>query len=76
MADKFEILDEELENINGGRITYTWDGTVGTIGKDGVNPYILVDKDKFIEYYNAEGRQHTDAENLRYLLEHGIAKTR
>ncbi len=76
MTDKYELLDEELESVSSGRVTYTWDGKRGTIGKDGNNIYILVDKEKYLEYYNSEGYKLPDSKVLRYCLEHGIAKTR
>lgn len=53
MADKIQILDEELDDVTGGRITYTWDGNQGSLGINGNNPYILVNKQAFLDYYNS-----------------------
>ncbi len=72
---KVELFDEELIDVTGGQITYTWDGSVGTIGMNGRNPYTLVDKDAFVAYYKSvQGTGIKDSQILRYLLEHGIAK--
>ena len=76
MADKVELKNEELDFVSGGDITYTWNGTSGTIGIDGNNVFILVDKDAFVEYYNKVHGKETDGNILRYLLANNIAKTR
>lgn len=74
MSDKTKLQDEELENVTGGRITYTWDGTSGTIGLNGNNRYILLDKDEFVKYWNSEAGNKSDAEILTYLIQNKIAK--
>lgn len=74
MSNRKQLFDDELVDVSGGQITYTWDGSTGTIGMNGRNPFILVNKSAFIEYYNsvkAEGKK--DSEILTYLLENGIA---
>lgn len=73
--EKKEIRDEELEAVIGGEITYTWDGTTGTIGIGGNNNLILVDKAAFVSYYNSvKGTGVKDSQVIRYLLDNGIAK--
>ena len=75
MSDRKQLFEDDLVDVSGGQITYTWDGTVGTIGMNGRNPYTLVDKQAFVDYYNSvRGTGMRDADILRYLLEHGIAK--
>lgn len=73
---KIEIRDEELENVTGGKITYTWNGSSGTIGINGNNPFVLLDKDAFVAYFNglsAEDKKD-DAKVLNALLAKGIIK--
>jgi hypothetical protein len=74
MSNKVELFDEQLDAVSGGNITYTWDGEVGTIGMNEYNPYILVDKEAFLEYYNENHATMKDSQILRYLLENGIAR--
>lgn len=74
MSNKVELHEEELDNVTGGDITYTWNGTSGRIGINGNNVFILVNKTAFIEYYNSvHGTGVKDADILKYLLAHGIA---
>ncbi len=73
--DKKELTDAMLENVSGGEITYTWDGTQGTIGINYNNPFILLDKDAFISYYNSvKGTGVKESEVLTHLLNEGIIK--
>jgi len=74
MSDKTRLFDDDLIDVNGGQITYTWDGSVGTIGMNGRNPYTLVDKDAFVEYYKSVQGTMKDSQILKYLLEHDIAR--
>lgn len=74
MEKRFEIQDGDLENIVGGKITYTWDGSSGTIGINGNNPFILVDKAAFISYYKSVEGTMSDGAILNNLLSQGIAK--
>lgn len=74
MANRVEIFDEDLANVNGGRITYTWDGSTGTIGLNGKNNFVLLDKAAFVSYYNSVKDTATDAEVLNTLLKKGIIK--
>lgn len=77
MSKPNELTDEMLENVVGGEITYTWDGTQGTIGINGYNPFILLNKDAFITYYNSvKGTGITEAEVLTYLLQKGYITKR
>ena len=71
---KMELHDDELDLVNGGDITYTWNGTSGTIGINGYNPFILVNKEAFVKYLNKVHGTMKDSEILTYLLEQGIAK--
>lgn len=74
MSNRTQLFDDDLVDVTGGQITYTWDGTKGTIGMNGRNPFILVNKSAFIEYYNSvKGEGKKDSEILNYLLDHGIA---
>lgn len=74
MSGKYELTDEELDFVNGGDITYTWNGTSGTIGVNGNNKFILVDKAAFVEYYNSVHGTVSDGAILAYLIRNGIAK--
>lgn len=74
MADKIELLDEELDDINGGQITYTWDGSQGTIGRNGNNRYKLLNKDAFIKYYNENKATMSEATIIKNLIAQGIAQ--
>lgn len=71
-----EILDEELENVTGGKITYTWssDDHIGTIGLDGNNKFILLDKAAFADYYKSVMGTMSDGAILKQLLNKGIIK--
>ena len=74
MDNRKELSEEMLENIVGGTITYTWDGNSGTIGIDGNNPFILVDKAAFVSYYNSVKGTMSDGAILNQLIADGIAK--
>lgn len=76
---KFEIREEELDNVTGGKITYTWDDTTkkGTIGINGNNNFTLLDKAAFVSYYNSVKDQTPkpkDSAILNALLAKGIIK--
>ena len=73
MSNKIEINDAELNDVAGGQITYTWDGNHGTIGRNGNNRYILVDKAAFIAYYNENKDTMSEATIIKNLLAQGIA---
>ena len=70
----YELFDEDLDAVSAGQITYTWDGTSGTIGINGYNPFILVDKDGFVEYFKSTEGKLKDSEVLNYLVAKGIIK--
>ena len=74
MSDRIEIEDELLDNIDGGAITYTWDGNQGSLGVNGNNPYQLVDKSKFLEIYNDMFGKYNDAEIIKELKKQGVVK--
>lgn len=77
MGNRIELCDELLNDVTGGKITYTWDETakIGTIGIDNNNPFILLDKDAFTSYYNSvKGTGIKESAVLSYLLSHGIIK--
>lgn len=74
MSDKYELHDEELDNVSGGRITYTWDGHEGSLGMNGVNKYKLFDKNAFLAVYNEMFGKYSDADIIRRLREKGIIK--
>jgi len=72
MSERIEIKDDELENISGGAITYTWDGTQGSLGIDGNNPFTLLDKKAFLEVYNEMFGKYSDVEILKVLKQRKI----
>lgn len=72
MSNKQEILDAELDNISGGQITYTWDGTQGSIGINGYNNFILLNKDAFGKYYMEVKDTMPEKEILKNLLAQNI----
>ena len=74
MSDRIKLNDEEMDLVSGGDITYTWKDGKGTIGLDGFNPFILVDKQAYLDYFNSVKGTMTDGEILRNLLAMGIAK--
>lgn len=74
MENRQEISEEMLDSIVGGKITYTWNGTSGTIGINGNNPYVLVNKSQFVSYYKSVEGTMSDGAILKQLLARGIAK--
>ena len=74
MGNRININDDQLEAINGGAITYTWDGNSGSLGIDGVNKYKLLDKGRFLEVYNDMFGEYSDAEIIKELRNQGIIK--
>lgn len=74
MSNRIELNDKELNAVNGGQITYTWDGNSGTLGKNGNNPYILLDKDAFLEYYDKVWQTTSEKNIMAYLLANNIIK--
>ena len=72
MSDKREILDFELENVAGGKITYTWNGTEGSIGINGNNNFALQDKEAFGQYYTEHKDTMPEVDILRNLYAQGI----
>lgn len=75
MSNKVEITDFELENVTGGKITYTWDGTQGSIGINGNNNFVLLDKDAFGAYYSKHKDTMSEVDILKNLYaQHIIVK--
>jgi len=75
MSDnRIELNDELLESVNGGAITYTWNGEHGTLGMNGVNKYKLLDKGAFLKIYDEMFGKYSDADIIRRLREEGIIK--
>ena len=72
MANRIEINDEQLDNVNGGAITYTWDGNEGSLGINGNNPYKLLNKTKFLEVYNQMFGKYTDTQIINELKKQKI----
>lgn len=72
MCSRIEIKGAELKDINGGKITYTWDGTEGSIGINGYNNFKLLDKDAFGEYYTEHKDSMDEVDILRNLYAMGI----
>lgn len=71
---RIELNDQVLEDVSGGNITYTWDGTSGTIGIDGDNRFVLLDKAAFVSYYNSVKGTMKDSQILTNLFNQGIIK--
>ena len=77
MANRVELFDNDLDNVTGGEITYTWEGSCGTIGINGNNAFKLLDKDAFISYYNSvKGTGIKESQVLKDLLAKGIITNR
>lgn len=76
MGNRVELNDLDLENVNGGQITFTWSSAdnIGTIGLDGHNSLILLDKAAFLDYYKSVQGTMTDGAVLKQLIARGIAK--
>lgn len=72
MSDKIEIREEELDNVSGGAITYTWDGSQGSLGVNGNNKYKLLSKSAFLSVYNEMFGKKSDAEIIQALYSKGI----
>jgi len=73
--EKIMINDADLDNVTGGKITYTWDGNSGTIGIGGNNCFVLVNKEAFVSYYKSvEGTGMKDSEILTNLIKKGYVK--
>lgn len=71
---KQEIFDNELDYVSGGKITYTWNGEHGTIGINGNNNFILVDKDAFGAFYMANKETMSEVDILKSLYAQGIIR--
>lgn len=67
MSDRKIINDEQLDNVAGGNITYTWDGETGSLGMNGTNKYVLNNKAAFIKVYNEMKDDYSDAEIIKEL---------
>lgn len=76
MAGINKLNDDDLELVAGGDISYTWDGSIGTIGINGNNVFILVDKEYFVSYLNSVHGTMTDADILNHLLSVGAIRPR
>jgi hypothetical protein len=74
MADRKQINEEELDIVTGGQLTYTWDGSKGSFGVNGNNPYILLDKEAYLSYYNEVKDSLSELDIVRNLLAKGIIK--
>lgn len=74
MADRKVINDVELDNVTGGKITYTWNGEIGSIGINGNNNFVLLDKNAFGAYYAKHKDEKSEKEILKDLMAQGIIK--
>lgn len=74
MSDRIEIKDNELNDVTGGKITYTWNGTTGSIGINGNNNFVLLDKNAFGAYYSQVKDTLSEKEILKNLMAKGIIK--
>lgn len=75
MANRIEINENDLANVAGGKITYTWDGKQGSIGINGNNNLVLLDKDAFGAYYAEHKDTMAEVDILRNLFAQGIITT-
>ena len=64
MGDRIQIDDNTLDNVVGGKVTYTWGNGHGTCGLNGNNKYKFDSLEKFETFVNA----HPDLRN-GYLLD-------
>lgn len=69
---KIDIREEDLDNVSGGKITYTWNGTEGSIGINGNNNFKLLNKDAFGAYYAENKDTMDEVDILRNLYAMGI----
>lgn len=74
MSDRIKINEDQLDAVNGGKITYTWNGETGSLGMNGVNKYTLLNKDAFVSTYKELSATHSDAQIIRELRNRGIIK--
>lgn len=76
MDKRVELFDDDLDNVTGGKITFTWSSAdnIGTIGIDDNNALILLDKGAFLSYYKSVQGTMSDGAILKQLLAKGIAK--
>lgn len=76
MDKRVELFDEDLDNVTGGKITFTWSSAdnTGTIGIDGNNCLVLLDKGAFLSYYQSVQGTMSDGAILKQLVAKGIAK--
>lgn len=72
MSNREPINDQEVMQVNGGAITYCWDGNKGSLGMNGNNKYELHDKEAFLKIYREMFGQYSDADIIRRLREKGI----
>jgi len=74
MSNREPINEQELVQVNGGNITYCWDGHTGSLGMNGNNIYMLLDKEAFLAIYREMFGQYSDADIIRRLRAEGIIK--
>ena len=72
MSSREPINDQELIQVNGGAITYCWNGHTGSLGMNGNNKYVLHDKEAFLAIYREMFGQYSDADIIRRLRAEGI----
>ncbi len=61
-----------MRDFAGGSITYTWDGTSGTVRTSGGATFILLDKDAFVAFYTENKGSMSDKQIIQNLLDMGI----
>lgn len=64
MSNRIQIDEAALENIVGGKVTYTWGNGQGTCGLNGNNKYTFTNLTAFENFVNA----HPDLRN-GYLID-------
>ena len=74
MANRVELSEDLLEDVVGGKITYTWSNGAGTCGLSGNNKYKFNDKTKFLNFLSdcLINKGMTDVEALTAALSAGV----
>ena len=76
MADKQKIADSMLDDVTGGKLTFSWDGETGRCGMDGNDRFVYTDKEAFEALLRKciQNNGLSDVETLRELFVSGIVR--
>lgn len=74
MSERKLVSEEQLENIVGGNLTYTWYSGKGTCGLNGNNKWSFDDKEAFEDMLNECMREKgmSDVDTLKAMVAAGI----